>query len=74
MAKDGAVSLYTQRRNFQLTPPTVVVKTGDKTFIGQIANLTGSESGNESPLAVEMYVGDNISGLSMADRDAEVDL
>lgn len=23
---------------------------------GQIANLTGSESGNESPLAVEMYV------------------
>ena len=34
----------------------VVVRTGDKTFIGQIANLTGSESRNESPLAVEMYV------------------
>ncbi|KAJ6620357.1 aminophospholipid-transporting P-type ATPase [Mycena sp. CBHHK59/15] len=32
----------------------VVVRTGDHTFIGQIASLTGSESGNESPLAVEI--------------------
>jgi len=24
--------------------------------VGQIASLTGSESGNESPLAVEMHV------------------
>ncbi|KAF9533592.1 aminophospholipid-transporting P-type ATPase [Crepidotus variabilis] len=32
----------------------VVVRTGDHTFIGQIANLTGGESGNESPLAVEI--------------------
>jgi hypothetical protein len=34
----------------------VVVRTGDHTFIGQIASLTGGESGNESPLAVEMCV------------------
>ncbi|KIM49561.1 hypothetical protein M413DRAFT_59017 [Hebeloma cylindrosporum] len=32
----------------------VVVRTGDHTFIGQIANLTGGETGNESPLAVEI--------------------
>ncbi|KAJ7063657.1 aminophospholipid-transporting P-type ATPase [Mycena amicta] len=32
----------------------IVVRTGDQTFIGQIASLTGSESGNESPLAVEI--------------------
>ncbi|KAJ7067761.1 aminophospholipid-transporting P-type ATPase [Mycena belliarum] len=32
----------------------VVVRTGDHTFIGQIASLTGGESGNESPLAVEI--------------------
>ncbi|KAJ7144913.1 aminophospholipid-transporting P-type ATPase [Mycena crocata] len=32
----------------------VVVRTGDQTFIGQIASLTGGESGNESPLAVEI--------------------
>ncbi|KAF8328688.1 aminophospholipid-transporting P-type ATPase [Cantharellus anzutake] len=32
----------------------VVVRTGDNTFIGQIARLAGSESGNRSPLAVEM--------------------
>ncbi|KAF9557188.1 aminophospholipid-transporting P-type ATPase [Agrocybe pediades] len=31
-----------------------VVRTGDHTFIGQIASLTGGESGNESPLAVEI--------------------
>ena len=51
------VSLCTKTRNsnYQLIF-AVVVRTGDNTFIGQIANLTGSESGNESPLAVEMYV------------------
>ncbi|KAI0303351.1 aminophospholipid-transporting P-type ATPase [Multifurca ochricompacta] len=32
----------------------VVVRTGDRTLIGQIAQLTGGESGNESPLAVEI--------------------
>ncbi|KAJ6500696.1 aminophospholipid-transporting P-type ATPase [Mycena sanguinolenta] len=32
----------------------VVVRIGDHTFIGQIASLTGAESGNESPLAVEI--------------------
>ncbi|KAJ7221560.1 aminophospholipid-transporting P-type ATPase [Mycena pura] len=32
----------------------VVVRTGDHTFIGQIASLTGGESGNESPLAKEI--------------------
>ncbi|TFK45629.1 aminophospholipid-transporting P-type ATPase [Heliocybe sulcata] len=32
----------------------VVVKTGDHTFIGQIAALTGGESGNKSPLSVEI--------------------
>ncbi|KAF7353783.1 Cation-ATPase-N domain-containing protein [Mycena venus] len=32
----------------------IVVRTGDNTFIGQIASLTGGESGNESPLAVEI--------------------
>ncbi|KAI0035024.1 aminophospholipid-transporting P-type ATPase [Vararia minispora EC-137] len=32
----------------------VVVRTGDHTLIGQIAKLTGSESGNKSPLAVEI--------------------
>lgn len=32
------------------------MRTGDHTFIGQIASLTGAESGNESPLAVEMCV------------------
>ncbi|KAF9453646.1 aminophospholipid-transporting P-type ATPase [Macrolepiota fuliginosa MF-IS2] len=32
----------------------VVVRTGDHTFIGQIARLTGSESGNKSPLAKEI--------------------
>ncbi|KAJ7778681.1 aminophospholipid-transporting P-type ATPase [Mycena maculata] len=32
----------------------VVVRTGDHTFIGQIASLTGGESGNESPLAHEI--------------------
>ncbi|KAJ7684458.1 aminophospholipid-transporting P-type ATPase [Mycena polygramma] len=32
----------------------IVVRTGDHTFIGQIASLTGGESGNESPLAVEI--------------------
>lgn len=32
----------------------VVVRTGDHTFIGQIAHLTGGESGNRSPLAVEI--------------------
>ncbi|KAF7294583.1 Cation-ATPase-N domain-containing protein [Mycena indigotica] len=34
----------------------IVVRTGDHTFIGQIASLTGGESGNESPLAVEMQL------------------
>ncbi|KAG6917021.1 hypothetical protein DXG01_004147 [Tephrocybe rancida] len=32
----------------------IVVRTGDHTFIGQIASLTGGESGNESPLAIEI--------------------
>ncbi|EJU00784.1 aminophospholipid-transporting P-type ATPase [Dacryopinax primogenitus] len=32
----------------------VVLRTGDNTFIGQIASLTGSESGNRSPLAIEI--------------------
>ncbi|KAF9464625.1 aminophospholipid-transporting P-type ATPase [Collybia nuda] len=32
----------------------IVVRTGDHTFIGQIANLTGGESGNQSPLSVEI--------------------
>jgi len=32
----------------------VVVRTGDHTLIGQIAALTGGESGNKSPLAVEI--------------------
>lgn len=32
----------------------VVVRTGDRTFIGQIAALTGGETGNQSPLAVEI--------------------
>ncbi|KII89378.1 hypothetical protein PLICRDRAFT_109244 [Plicaturopsis crispa FD-325 SS-3] len=31
-----------------------VVRTGDHTFIGQIAALTGGESGNQSPLGVEI--------------------
>ncbi|KAH9914464.1 aminophospholipid-transporting P-type ATPase [Fomitopsis serialis] len=32
----------------------VVVRTGDHTLIGQIAALTGGESGNKSPLGVEI--------------------
>ncbi|KAI0255351.1 aminophospholipid-transporting P-type ATPase [Lactifluus subvellereus] len=32
----------------------VVVRTGDRTLIGQIAQLTGGETGNKSPLAVEI--------------------
>ncbi|KAF7974995.1 hypothetical protein HWV62_10595 [Athelia sp. TMB] len=32
----------------------IVVRTGDHTLIGQIAALTGTESGNKSPLAVEI--------------------
>ncbi|KZP01143.1 aminophospholipid-transporting P-type ATPase [Calocera viscosa TUFC12733] len=32
----------------------VVLRTGDNTFIGQIASLTGGESGNRSPLAIEI--------------------
>ncbi|KZT24017.1 aminophospholipid-transporting P-type ATPase [Neolentinus lepideus HHB14362 ss-1] len=32
----------------------VVVRTGDHTFIGQIAALTGGESDNKSPLSVEI--------------------
>ncbi|KAF5349512.1 hypothetical protein D9756_009023 [Leucocoprinus leucothites] len=32
----------------------IVVRTGDATFIGQIANLTGGETGNKSPLGVEI--------------------
>lgn len=32
----------------------VVVRTGDHTLIGQIAALTGGESGNQSPLSVEI--------------------
>ena len=51
---------------------SVVVRTGDHSFIGmllyllnhpvlmlftgQIASLTGGESGNKSPLSIEMYV------------------
>jgi len=38
----------------ELTFFKVVVRAGDHTFIGQIASLTGGETGNESPLAVEM--------------------
>jgi sodium/potassium-transporting ATPase subunit alpha len=32
----------------------IVVRTGDRTLIGQIAQLTGGETGNKSPLAVEI--------------------
>lgn len=32
----------------------VVVRAGDQTLIGQIAQLTGGETGNKSPLAVEI--------------------
>ena len=32
----------------------VVVRTGDHTFIGQIASLTSGENNNKSPLAVEI--------------------
>ncbi|VDC02481.1 unnamed protein product [Peniophora sp. CBMAI 1063] len=32
----------------------VVIRTGDHTLIGQIAKLTGSESGNKSPLGTEI--------------------
>ncbi|KAF8655874.1 hypothetical protein AX16_002957 [Volvariella volvacea WC 439] len=32
----------------------IVLRTGDHTFIGQIAKLTGNETGNESPLAREI--------------------
>ncbi|KAF8579449.1 aminophospholipid-transporting P-type ATPase [Ramaria rubella] len=32
----------------------IVVRTGDHTLIGQIAKLTGGESGNKSPLGVEI--------------------
>ncbi len=32
-----------------------MVRTGDHTLIGQIAALTGGESGNKSPLGTEMY-------------------
>ncbi|KAJ3517123.1 hypothetical protein NLJ89_g701 [Agrocybe chaxingu] len=32
----------------------IVTRTGDHSFIGQIASLTGGESANESPLAVEI--------------------
>ncbi|KAF8528202.1 aminophospholipid-transporting P-type ATPase [Hysterangium stoloniferum] len=32
----------------------IVVRTGDHTLIGQIAKLTGGESGNQSPLAKEI--------------------
>ncbi|KAI0081422.1 aminophospholipid-transporting P-type ATPase [Panus rudis PR-1116 ss-1] len=32
----------------------VVVRTGDHTLIGQIASLTGGESGNRSPLSIEI--------------------
>jgi hypothetical protein len=56
MVKHGAVSIYTQKKEFLINNSFAVVRTSDKTFIGQIANLTGSESGNESPLAGEMYV------------------
>ncbi|KAJ3570119.1 hypothetical protein NP233_g4614 [Leucocoprinus birnbaumii] len=34
----------------------IVVRTGDHTFIGQIASLTGGETGNKSPLAVEIGI------------------
>ena len=33
----------------------VVIRTGDHTLIGQIAALTGGESGNKSPLSVEIH-------------------
>ncbi|KAG9007832.1 hypothetical protein FRB94_001731 [Tulasnella sp. JGI-2019a] len=33
----------------------IVVRTGDKTLIGQIAALTGGESGNQSPLGREIH-------------------
>jgi magnesium-transporting ATPase (P-type) len=41
----------------------VVVRTGDHTLIGQIAALTGGESGNKSPLGVEMYAGSNTASI-----------
>lgn len=43
-------------RTLDLVLHVVVVRTGDRTLIGQIASLTGAESGNKSPLATEMFV------------------
>ena len=58
MVKDGEVrSLHPLTCCIgRLMSTAVVVRTGDHTLIGQIAALTGSESGNESPLSKEMYV------------------
>ncbi|KAI0312116.1 aminophospholipid-transporting P-type ATPase [Amylostereum chailletii] len=44
----------------------VVVRTGDGTFIGQIAALTGGESGNKSPLSVEIgYFVTKVSAIAI---------
>jgi hypothetical protein len=56
MARLGAVCIDFPRLESPIEFFIVVVRTGDHTFIGQIASLTGGESGNESPLAVEMLV------------------
>jgi hypothetical protein len=54
MVKAGEVG-YTQPSSVTiLIDIPVVVRTGDHTLIGQIAALTGGESGNESPLSKEM--------------------
>jgi sodium/potassium-transporting ATPase subunit alpha len=67
----GGMSFYYIKVKYIHKYSSVVVRTGDQTFIGtfkrpiyifffcslylgQIASLTGGESGNESPLAVEM--------------------
>lgn len=57
MAKDGEVSVFITPFEKQIdTSFTVVVRTGDHTLIGQIASLTGGETGNRSPLSIEMLV------------------
>jgi sodium/potassium-transporting ATPase subunit alpha len=47
-----SVAAHSER---MLTFHAAVVRTGDHTFIGQIAKLTGDEDGKESHLSVEMY-------------------
>lgn len=50
----GACDVVPQHSIYANQHLLVVVRTGDNTFIGQIAHLTGGESGNRSPLAVEI--------------------